>query len=85
VIASRVGALPDLVQDGVTGFLCKPGDVRAFAERIRWLASHPEEHQRMKIAARAFAEEALDAKQMFVRYEEAIRDVLALEPGEGPA
>jgi len=77
VIASRVGALPDLVQEGVTGFLCEPGDVRAFTERIRWLASHPEEHRRMKAAARAFAEEALDAKQMFVRYEEAIRDVLA--------
>jgi glycosyltransferase involved in cell wall biosynthesis/SAM-dependent methyltransferase len=82
VIASRVGALPDLVQDGVTGFLCKPGDVRAFAERVRWLASHPEEHQRMKAAARAFAEEALDAKQMFVRYEAAIRDVLGPETGE---
>ncbi|MEA2604698.1 MAG: hypothetical protein QOF89_5690 [Acidobacteriota bacterium] len=76
VIASRVGALPDLVQEGVTGFLCEPGDVEAFANRVRWLASHPEEHQRMKAAARAFAEEALDARQMFVRYEEAIRDVI---------
>ncbi len=77
VIASRVGALPDLIQEGVTGFLCRPGDFGAFAERIRWLASHPEERQRMKAAARAFAEAELDARRMFVRYEEAIRDVLA--------
>ncbi|HEV2852091.1 MAG TPA: glycosyltransferase [Thermoanaerobaculia bacterium] len=76
VIASRVGALPELIQDGVTGFLCEPGDVRAFAERIRWLAAHPEEHRRMKAAARAFAESALDARQMFERYEAAIRSVL---------
>lgn len=76
VIASRVGALPDLVQEGVTGFLCEPGDVGAFAERIRWLAAHPEEHRRMKAAARAFAEAELDARRMFGRYEDAIRDVI---------
>jgi glycosyltransferase involved in cell wall biosynthesis/SAM-dependent methyltransferase len=77
VIASRVGALPELIQEGVTGFLCEPGDVGAFAERIRWLASHPEEHRRMKAAARAFAETELDARRMLERYEEAIRGVLA--------
>src|SRR5690242_1141634 len=47
VIASRVGALPDVIEDGVTGFLCDPGDVSAFAERIRWLAAHRAEHARM--------------------------------------
>jgi len=87
VIASRVGALPELIQDGVTGFLCEPGDVRAFAERVRWLSAHPEEHRRMKAAARAFAESALDARQMFERYEAAVRGVLESgspeeEPGQ---
>lgn len=77
VIASRVGALPDLVQEGVTGFLCEPGEPAAFAERVRWLADHPEEHRRMKAAARAFAEAELDARMMFDRYEEAIRGVLS--------
>ncbi len=76
VIASRVGALPDLVQEGVTGFLCEPGDTVAFAERIRWMADHPQEHRAMKTAARAFAEAELDARLMFMRYEEAIRGVL---------
>jgi glycosyltransferase involved in cell wall biosynthesis/SAM-dependent methyltransferase len=76
VIASLVGALPELVQEGATGFLCEPGDVAAFAKRVRWLAAHPEEHRRMKAAARAFAESALDARQMFERYEDAIRGVI---------
>ncbi len=79
VIASRVGALPELVQEGVTGFLCEPGDTGAFAERIRWLAAHPDEHRKMKAAARAFAEAELDTRQMFERYEEAVCEVL----GEG--
>jgi len=77
VVASRVGALPELVREAETGFLCEPGDVAGFADRIRWLAAHPEEHRRMKTAARAFAESELNARDMFQRYEEAIRGVLA--------
>lgn len=76
VVASGVGALPELIQEGETGFLCAPGDVAAFADRIRWLAGHPGEHRRMSAAARAFAEAELDARRMFQRYEEALRTVL---------
>ena len=35
VVASRVGGVPDLVRDGVTGFLVDPGDVPALSSRIR--------------------------------------------------
>ena len=34
VIASRVGGLPDKVQDGETGFLVRPGDEVALADRL---------------------------------------------------
>ena len=37
VVATRVGGVPDLVRDGVTGFLVEPGDVPALAARIREL------------------------------------------------
>jgi glycosyltransferase involved in cell wall biosynthesis/SAM-dependent methyltransferase len=76
VIASRVGALPDLIEDGVTGFLCEPGDVGAFAERIRWLAANPAEHARMKLAARAFAERELGDRRMLADYEAVVRELL---------
>ena len=38
VIASRVGGLPELVVDGTTGFLVKPGDVEGLANAIAKLA-----------------------------------------------
>jgi glycosyltransferase involved in cell wall biosynthesis len=37
VIASRVGGLPEVVEDGETGFLVPPGDVAALRQRIETL------------------------------------------------
>jgi glycosyltransferase involved in cell wall biosynthesis len=34
VIATRVGSLPDVVQDGVTGFLVEPGSAEAIADAV---------------------------------------------------
>ncbi|MDE0178376.1 MAG: glycosyltransferase family 4 protein, partial [Gammaproteobacteria bacterium] len=37
VVASRVGGLPELVEDGRTGFLFDRGDIAGLAERLRLL------------------------------------------------
>ena len=39
VIGTRSGGTPELVEDGVTGFLYEPGDCTALAHRIELLAS----------------------------------------------
>jgi N-acetyl-alpha-D-glucosaminyl L-malate synthase BshA len=33
VVASNVGGLPEIIEDGVTGFVCPPQDIEAMAER----------------------------------------------------
>ena len=33
VVASRVGGLPEIIEDGVTGFVCAPDAVDGMAER----------------------------------------------------
>ena len=43
VIASRIGALAELVQEGGTGLLVEPGSTEDLADKIRWAESHPEE------------------------------------------
>ncbi|MEY4906303.1 MAG: hypothetical protein RL260_21 [Pseudomonadota bacterium] len=52
VLASRLGPLATLVEDGVTGLLFTPGDVRDLADKLRWAAEHPEAVRDMGIAAR---------------------------------
>jgi glycosyltransferase involved in cell wall biosynthesis len=52
VIASRVGGLPEVVQDGITGFLVPPGDVQALRERLEQILRDPSLAQRLGAAAR---------------------------------
>jgi glycosyltransferase involved in cell wall biosynthesis len=53
VIASRLGALMEIVDEGVTGLLFTPGNAKDLAAKIAWAESHPEEMARMGRAARA--------------------------------
>lgn len=55
VIGSRVGGIPEVVEDGVTGFLVPPGDEDALADRLRWVLANPEASRAMGQQARAFA------------------------------
>jgi glycosyltransferase involved in cell wall biosynthesis len=43
VIASRVGGLPEVVTDGVTGLLVEPGDAASLADAIDGLLRNPDE------------------------------------------
>jgi glycosyltransferase involved in cell wall biosynthesis len=47
VIATHVGGIPELIEDGVEGYLIAPGDVEALADRITRLIRDPSERRRM--------------------------------------
>lgn len=42
VIASRLGAMAELVEDGITGLLFTPGDIIDLTAKIRWALENPE-------------------------------------------
>lgn len=43
VVASRIGVLPDVMREGVDGYLFPPGDVEALAAILRRLMEQPDE------------------------------------------
>ena len=47
VVATKVGGVPDVVDEGETGFLVRPGDTHALAERLEILARDPERRAAM--------------------------------------
>ena len=51
-VCTRVASMPELVDDGVTGFVVPPNDPRSLAERLSWLRTHPDKVARMGAAAR---------------------------------
>jgi glycosyltransferase involved in cell wall biosynthesis len=53
VIASQLGSMVEIVQDGVTGLHFEPGNAVDLAAKVEWAWAHPEELSRMGCAARA--------------------------------
>ena len=53
VVATRVGGIPELISDGVTGFLVDRGDTPAMSDRILKLLDDPELRDRMGATGRA--------------------------------
>jgi len=53
VVASRIGQLRRLIDDGVTGLLCPPGDADALTSALDRLRTNPQLRLCMGRAARA--------------------------------
>lgn len=72
VVASRVGGLPALVEDGVNGYLVSPGDAQAIASHLMALAADPTRLAAFKLNSRQRAEETLDWRAADAPYARAI-------------
>ena len=48
VIGSRIGGIPELVTDGVSGLLFTPGDSQGLREKLEYLTDNPEIIQKFK-------------------------------------
>lgn len=64
VIASRVGGLQEIVEDGVTGFLVEPRDVRELSEKLELLMDNPALRKTMGEAARKRVESVYEWKKI---------------------
>lgn len=71
VVASRVGGLPEVIDDGVTGFLHPPDDLDGMAGSIVRLLGDPALHARIAAAARQAAVERFSASRIVPMYEAA--------------
>ena len=60
VISTRVGGIPELIEDGVDGILFAPGDVGALAEKISFLLNNKDTRIKIGKKAKQKAREQMD-------------------------
>ncbi len=77
VIASRLGALQELVDDGRTGLHFSPGSPQELAEKIEWAWSHPERLREMGKEARREFENRYTAEKNYSMLMNIYKSVIA--------
>ncbi len=85
VVATRAGALPEVVEDGVTGLLVPPADPHALADAVRRLLSDPELCRRMGRAGRERIVQRFTWRETARRTLDLYHDVLAARREARPA
>lgn len=73
VIASSVGGLPELIEDGVSGYLAPLGDVEMMAERAIALLIDENLYEKMSRGAKERADSLFSAKAIVPKYEDVYR------------
>lgn len=63
VVATNVGGPPEIVTDGVGGFLVDPGDPAAWARAVKHFADHPDLGREMGLAGRHRVERKFGTEQ----------------------
>jgi N-acetyl-alpha-D-glucosaminyl L-malate synthase BshA len=81
VVASRVGGVPELVEDGVTGILCPPDDLGAMARASLKLLTDEKLHASMARAARKRAVDHFTDTRIVPMYESYYDEILAGRAG----
>jgi N-acetyl-alpha-D-glucosaminyl L-malate synthase BshA len=76
VVASRIGGLPEVVEEGVAGHLLSVGDVEGMVDAAATILSDNAVWQRMSAAARQVAVERFDAERVVPVYESYYREIL---------
>lgn len=69
VIATRVGGVPEVIEDGETGLLAAPTDAGTIADHIATLASDADRRRSLGEAGQAAVHRAYDWNSLYDRYE----------------
>jgi colanic acid/amylovoran biosynthesis glycosyltransferase len=76
VISTIHGGIPELVEDGISGFLVKEGDIDALTYRLSYLIDHPETWATMGRAGHNFVKQNYDINKLNDRLVDLYRTLL---------
>jgi N-acetyl-alpha-D-glucosaminyl L-malate synthase BshA len=68
-VSTRVGGIPEVIQDNITGILTPPGDADALARGVERLIQNPEQRAALGRAAQTIALQKFSAEAIVPQYE----------------
>lgn len=81
VVCSRIGGLPEIVEDGVTGLLFEPGNAEELADKIQFLCDRPSVCREFGERGREKVLREYSAERYYERLMAAFDKARALGPG----
>jgi glycosyltransferase involved in cell wall biosynthesis len=78
LVVTPVGALPELIEEGINGFFVQPGDYEALAERIIYLLKNHEERKAIGMNNAAKFLQGFSPKFVIAKIEQTYFNVLGL-------
>lgn len=79
IVASRVGGIDEIVDDGVNGFLHEPKDIAGFTKSLRMLLLDPERLKSARAASRGISHR-FDLSHILREYEKTLIDSIKKDP-----
>ncbi|MBU1043050.1 MAG: glycosyltransferase family 4 protein [Candidatus Omnitrophica bacterium] len=76
VIGSRIGGIPELIRDNITGLTFEPGNVDDLRAKIEYFQNNPDKVVEMGKNARRFVEQELTAKKHYEKLVEIYQRVI---------
>jgi N-acetyl-alpha-D-glucosaminyl L-malate synthase BshA len=76
VVASNIGGLPELIEEGVTGFLLPAGDFEGMADKSIKILKDNDLAQKMSAAARQVALDKYQTGEMIARYQNYYEEII---------
>ena len=79
IIASRIGAMAEMIEDGVSGLSFAPGDAAGSPKKIRWALEHPDRMADMGARGRTIYERHYTASKNYPQMIGIYRRVVAAQ------
>ncbi len=83
VIASKIGGITSVVDDGINGLLITPGDVSMLAEKVTFLLNNKDIADKLAANARIKALQMFSHEKMVEETEKVFESVIARKKGQG--
>jgi len=77
IVATRVGAMPEVIEDGTSGWLVDPADAGQLADKLQWFCTHREALSQFGKSAKQRVQQQFTLARLLENYRKLFRSVVA--------